>query len=132
MIGELAPVVMLPRFTSFVGGGTFTTAPLDVSEFSKVYLEFWRGELAGSQLSPAAAFSAQLEEASDPNPPGGTWTPLGSAITAVNTYTLEERTLTKRFFRIRIVLDLGNGGVGAITCWAAGDFERRIPGNAAT
>jgi hypothetical protein len=130
MIGESVPLVMIPRFTSYVGPSTYSTNPLDVSEYAKANLEFWRGELAGSQVTPPdqSTFTAYFEEASDPNPPSGNWTAIVTAITSVNTNSVVELPFTKKFFRIRIVLTATPAGLCAITCWAAGNLERRIPG----
>ena len=32
--GLYVPLVMIPRFTTYIGQGTYTTAPLDVSAYS--------------------------------------------------------------------------------------------------
>lgn len=129
MKGELVPLLMLPRFTSYVGPATYSTNPLDVSEYARANLEFWRGELAGSQVSPTpSTFTAHFEGASEPDPAGGAWSAIVTAITSVNTYGIVELPLNRRFFRIRIVLTATPAGLCAITCWAAGNLERRIPG----
>ena len=123
MIGELVPVVMLPRFTSYLGEGTYTTVPLDVSDYEGASLEFWRGKLR----SPASGtFNAYFEEASEPTMPNDRWTQLASYSTA-DASVLVPLVFTKKFFRIRIELtDATNHGVG-ITCWAAGSLQKRIP-----
>ncbi|MEJ2202960.1 MAG: hypothetical protein P8170_02490 [Gemmatimonadota bacterium] len=33
MAGELVPLVLIPRYTSYVGDGTFTTIAMDVTEY---------------------------------------------------------------------------------------------------
>ena len=40
MQGSMVPVVLLPRFTTFVGAGSFATAPLDVTEFDRLVVDF--------------------------------------------------------------------------------------------
>jgi len=133
MIGELVPLVMIPRFTSFLGPTTFSTNPLDVSEYERSHLEFWRGELAGSAGSPVATFTAHFEEANEPDPPGGAWTIVPTPgfttpITTANANSLvTPLNFTKKYFRIRIVLTGTSTGHCGITCWAAGNLEKRIP-----
>ena len=130
MNGELLPLVMIPRFTSYVGEGTYTTVPLEISEFEGAAIEFWRGHLAGK--AQGATFAAYLEEAFEASPPTlADWTTLAST-TADNASNLYQVAFSQRYFRIRIVLvkDATNG-LAAITCWAAGTLERRIPPGAA-
>lgn len=126
MLGELVPLVMIPRFTSYVGEASYTTVPMDISGFSGAALEFWRGQLAAKVQG--ATFNAYLEEAFDLSlPEAEAWTVLDS--TDVDDATAVFKVaFTRRYFRIRIVLvaDL-TYGIAAITCWAAGNLERRIP-----
>lgn len=128
MKGDLVPVVMIPRFTSYVGEGTYTTVPMDVSGFKSATLEFWRGLLHGTvgQVS----FNAHFEEAAQPSPPSASdWVALISPISAPNTSSLLPLTFTRQFFRIRIELATSDdtNNLAAITCWAAGSLEKRIP-----
>jgi hypothetical protein len=123
MIGELVPLVMIPRFTSYIGEGEYATIPLDVSGYAKATLEFWRGDLQAKQTG--ADFKAHFEEASEAD--AAEWTALVTPIESVKTNSLVAVSFSRRFFRIRI--ELGNsdtGGLVAITCWAAGSLERRV------
>lgn len=128
MKGELIPLVMLPRYTSYLGEGTYTTVPLEVTDFAGAALEFWRGPLAGKPQG--ATFAAYLEEAVEPSPdpadPDG-WKVLAST-TADDATSLLKVAFSRRYLRFRVVLvaDLTNG-LAAITCWAAGSLERRMP-----
>ena len=124
MTGELVPLVMIPRFTSYVGAAIYTTVPLEIAEFSGAAIEFWRGPLAGK--AQGATFRGVLEEAFDLSVPDA-WTTLVSTTTD-DTTGLMKVTFTRRYFRIRIelVADSTNG-IAAITCWAAGSLERRVP-----
>jgi hypothetical protein len=123
--GELEPVVMIPRFTSYLGEGTYTTIPMEVSSFRRATLEFWRGTLVGT--AGQTTFAAHFEQASEADPPGG-WSAIVSSITTPNDSDLLDLEFSKAYFRIRIVLatdDVNN--LAAITCWAAGSLERRVP-----
>ena len=123
MIGEIVPVVMLPRFTSYLGEGTYTTVPLDVSEYAGAAIEFWRGKLR----SPATGtFAAYFEEASEPWGSDGAWSTLDDFSTA-DASDLVEVEFSKKYFRIRIVLTDSTYHAVGITCWAAGSLQRRIP-----
>jgi hypothetical protein len=116
MIGEAVPLVMLPRFSSFVGANTFTTAALRVSDYAKAHVSFWRGPLKSGN------FSAQFEESHD----GQDWDAIGSAITTTDTRDEYSISLGKRWFRLKIQIWGGYGP--AITCWCTGLLERRIQG----
>jgi hypothetical protein len=134
MIGPLVPVTMVPRFTSFVGPGTYVTVPLDVAAYESIALEYWRGVLGfdPSSGSPATrpSFAAYLEEAHDAYLPDADWATLWSTTTP-NASGLVQVDLTRRFLRLRVVLaSKTNPSVDnlvAITCWAAGSLVRRIP-----
>jgi hypothetical protein len=131
--GELAPLVLAARFTSFLGPGVHTTAPLDVSAFDRAAFEFWRGHLAGSE----AGFKAFFEQADEPGPgpgpldpeyplsdPVNPWTILGSSFDTFNTSSLVELVLTKRYMRMRVGL---TGDEAAITLFAVGSIRKRVP-----
>ena len=128
MRGELAPLVLAARFTSFLGPGIHTTAPMDVSAYDRAVFEFWRGHLAGS----GADFKAFFEQADTPGPdpaawdddPVNPWSSLITPIVAVNTSALVEFDLTQRYLRMRIGLD---GDEAAITLFAVGSLRKRIP-----
>lgn len=128
MIGELVPLVMIPRFTSYVGEGTFTTLALDVSAFGKANVEFWRGALMGGSDPTPAEFEAVFEEANQADTEEADWTAIGSAITTPSANDLVSLEFTKKYFRIRIDLTASNLGSAAITAWAAGNLELRIRG----
>jgi hypothetical protein len=129
MNGTLVPLVMVPRYTGYLGANTFSTLPLDVSAYRKATLEYWRGELAGSQLTTPATWTAHFEEASEPDPIA--WTALVTALTTVNTTSLVELEFQRKYFRVRFVATAGSGGgasgLVAITVFVAGNLERRVP-----
>jgi len=121
MKGELVPVVMIPRFTSYLGVGTYTTVPLDISDFESITMEFWRGKLR------SGTFTAYLEQASEPWEDNSLWSAL-STINTADTSSFEDLTFSKvPYFRIRIVLADPTFLASGITCWAAGFLRKRIP-----
>lgn len=118
MNGEMLPVVMLPRYASFVGATEFSTVPLDVAEFEKAELTLWRSAMAGSG-SPT--FRAHFEVSQDTI----AWSaqmPLGYDPGA-NAKVAVPVVLTKKWFRVRIVLTGTDPGV---SCWCAGHLILRV------
>jgi hypothetical protein len=117
MAGELVPLVLIPRYTSFIGAATFTTVGMDVSEFQKAHANTWRGPMTGS--SPTYAIS--FEESTDQD----NWTTCSGGSAAdpgANTEAPYTPTLTKRWFRVKLVLA---GTNPAVTTWCVGFLERR-------
>jgi hypothetical protein len=120
MPGELVPLVLLPRFSTFAGQSTFVTIAMDVTEYSAGIVNCWRGKLLGS--SPV--FTLTFEESSDQV----TWATCGG--TNVSGYDPGEETegqanatLVKRWFRVKVIL---GGTTPAATCWAVGFLEQRL------
>jgi hypothetical protein len=129
MTGETVPFVLIPRFTSYVGEGTYTTLALDVSAYSGAHLEFWRGRLLGAadpMPEPYEMFEAHFEEANQADAPEADWTGIGAVIDEPNANDLVSLEFTKRYFRVRIVLVDSTEDRVALTCWAAGNLVRRI------
>ena len=117
MAGELVPLVLIPRYSTFVGAHSFTTIGMEVSDYSKAIVNVWRGDLTGT--SPT--FAVQFEESTDQSNwticTNGTGGDPGADTEAQ--YTPE---LNKRWFRIQITL----GGTGpAVSAWAIGFLELR-------
>lgn len=128
MIGEIVPLVMIPRFTSYLGEGTYTTVPLDVSDYEGATLEFWRGQLR----SPGTGtFTAYFEQASEPWADDTLWNVLAT-VTSANASSLETLTFSRfPYFRVRIVLEDATYHAVGVTCWAAGFLRKRDHGGAA-
>ncbi|MCE9637714.1 MAG: hypothetical protein K8T90_18600 [Planctomycetes bacterium] len=130
MAGELVPLVLLPRYTTYAGndlGGTpyyFTTIALDVTQYQNAIINMWRGKIVGTAGTPP--LKVWFQESTDQD----SWTvcagsPGGAAggDPGENTeaqYTLE---LKKRWFRIRIELQ---GDNNVLSCWAVGFLEERL------
>jgi len=124
MRGPLVPVGVLPRFTSCVGPGTYETVPLDVQRYENGHFIFWRGPLVGgAALDP---FRAWLEESHDAQ----VWTVAGTTpsqpFTTANTSGGIAVVITKRWFRVRVVLAADANGVVAISLWMAGTLDLRV------
>ena len=120
MAGAESALVLIPRFTSLVGNGEFTTVPLDVSAFGSAQIELWRGPLIG--FPGNARFRAYLEESLD----GVNWQPDAASATAHDPGPSASMVLSHifslRWFRIRVKLDLsaGQSQQPMVTCWAEG------------
>ena len=123
MNGALVPVVLLPRYSTYFGAGDFTTVPLNVEAYSKGTITLWRGRLLGT----TPAFKAYFEDSHDTV----TWTPFNpSGEDPGNVSSMIVRfDLARRWLRVRIDLD---GTQPAVTCWAVGTLELRVPERSAS
>jgi hypothetical protein len=120
MAGELVPLVLLPRYTTFVGADTFLTIGMDISQYESALVNVWRTPLNGT----APTWTMTFEQSSDQI----TWSTCTTSPTpaagepAADAETLYTVTLTKRWFRIKVVL---GGTQPAVSCWAVGFLEQR-------
>ena len=123
MTGPLVPLVLLPRFSSFVGQGGYSTAPLEVEAFEGGIVVFWRGPLVGGAVS--SPFTAHIEESHD----ALVWTTVTGTgpITTANAVGDFALGLKKRWLRVRVELAADNDGVVAISLWMTGSLRRRVP-----
>jgi len=132
MAGELVPLVMIPRFTTYAGlkpTDGFSTVGMDVTEYESAIINVWRGKLvqATAGTGPSPTFLVNCEGSTDQN----TWSPCTgtSADEAVAEDTEEQLVpqLSKRWFRVRIKLTAGGGGTDpVVSCWAVGYLEQRL------
>jgi hypothetical protein len=116
MAGTFVPLVLVPRYTTYAGDTSFSTVAMDVSEYSKATLSFWRS--VGANLTSVAA---TYEESTDQV----TWTTCGGGpfnTPSANTEEQHQPTLTKRWFRIVLTL---TGTDAVVTCWCIGFLEMR-------
>jgi hypothetical protein len=121
MIGQLVPVVLLPRFTSFVGSGSFTTVPMNVEEYETGTVIFWRGKLVGGAASNP--FTAYIEESHDAQ----LWVPLGpGAITTSDRSDDYLILLKRRWLRVRVELAADTNSLAGISLWMAGSLVGRV------
>lgn len=117
MAGERVPVVLVPRFTTFVGASDFVPFVLDVTAYAALELTVWRAPLVGTTPIFRVFCYESIDrvlwsECSGPQgdePPESVETP----------YVWQ---LTSRWLRLRLALGGTNPGV---TCWAQGFLVRR-------
>ena len=118
MAGELTPLVLLPRYTSYAGATTFTTIGMEVTDYSKALVNVWRGPLLGT----AATIAFTFEESTDQT----NWTTCNGITPPLDpgadTEAQYQPELNKRWFRIKVTL---GGTDPSGTCWAIGFLERR-------
>jgi hypothetical protein len=127
MAGLYVPLVLVPRFTSYVGEGTYETAPLDVSEFARFSVTVWRGPRVGAGGS-GGSFELVFEQSDDAQ----VWSSFTgvSAITTTDTSSIVATDLTMRWMRVKVTLVDDSNDAAAITCWVVGNLERRERGAA--
>ncbi len=135
MIGELVPLVLVPRFTSFMAPGTYITVPLEVSEYATARIQIWLGPLAfdpgSGQASQRPHVTVTIEEAFEAQLADSAWVSLWSGGTP-GASSFATLTLARRYLRVKVVLQAktnpSDDNLAAITAWIAGSLERRIPG----
>ena len=92
----VTPVVLVPRFTTVVGGGAFLSLPIDVSAYEEAEMSVWRSALIGT----GSTITIDVEESTDRNTwetvPGWDGDP-GSG--TEDRYTLK---MTKRWMRAAV------------------------------
>jgi hypothetical protein len=130
MAGELVPLVLLPRYTTYAskpasGNPWFTTIAMDVTQYESAILNVWRGTIVGTPTgSPPVKF--WFEESTDQvvwtvctgSPGGATGGDPGD-----NTEAQYTMTLAKRWFRVKVQLGLADN---ILSCWAVGFLEERL------
>lgn len=123
MAGELIPLVMVPRYTTFADAVArdFTTIAMDVTDYQTAIVSVWRGGLIGA----SAAFKVYFEESTDQE----SWTACDGTNPAgqdpgTNNEVQYSATLKKRWFRVKVSLTTGTDM--SVTMWAMGFLEQRI------
>ncbi|MGE0190458.1 MAG: hypothetical protein AB7T63_00305 [Planctomycetota bacterium] len=117
MAGELVPLVLLPRFSSYVGDTTFTTIAMDVTDYQSAIINVWRGPMTGTTPTYDISFQESTDQDNWTTCTNGTGGDPGA-----NTEAQYTPTLAKRWFRAKIVL---TGTDPAVSCWAVGFLELR-------
>ncbi len=118
MAGELVPVVMVPRFTTFAGATDFYTIAMDVTEYQTALLSLWRGP----DVPAGATWSVTAQESTDQNS-WSTCTGGGPTAVGASTEVQMSATLTRRWFRLKITIA---GSDPVLTGWAVGFLEQRL------
>ena len=114
MDGAVDQIILLPRFSSFGGAGTFLGAPMNVREYGRAILTCVK---AGALGSTPATLAASVQESADLE----IWTDIGSALTDG---VPGERAFRFEWIRMKYVVVGTDPGV---TCWCVGDFVQRHP-----
>jgi len=114
MAGVLVPVVMMRRFTTLVGPGSYYTVAIEAKDYQNAIISAWRSVATGT-----VAFT--LEESTDQK----TWTACDGGEAFDPGADAEEQVtgaLTKRWFRVKAAI---SGANARVTCWVLGFLERR-------
>jgi hypothetical protein len=117
MAGRNVPLVMIPRFTAYVGTGTYDLLPIPASAYDRLVINVWRGPMLGT----TPTLSVFFQESND----GDTWvdtTGTAGGPVPLNVETQFTEALTKAWLRLRVVL-AGTNPAGM--CYAIGFLERR-------
>lgn len=117
MAGQLVPLALFRRFTTFSGVGAFATSALDVSKYAKALVTIWKG---GTTNSGNAKFT--FEESTDQSD----WTLCDNTPELYDPGDDTQRQviadLKKRWFRLRVDV---TGTSSSVTLWAVGFLEKR-------
>jgi hypothetical protein len=111
---DVTKVVLLPRFSSFVGASTFNTPPMSVGEYASANVNAWRANLFGG--SPT--FQVVVQQSLDLS----TWYNLATISPSANAEAAAAVTLTMAWLRLSVTL---GGTTPSVTCWVVGDFLKR-------
>lgn len=114
-MADVQKIILIPRYTSFVGLGTFYTTPINVREFCHADVSFWRG----NEFGTITTLGVGLEQSPDLT----TWTGLASFTTAADDEDCQSADLTMEWLRMAVYMTVGTDP--AFSCWAVGNFERR-------
>ena len=119
MAGKSVPVVLVPRFTTYVGASIFGTEAIPVAAYAGIGLTFWHGPLLGSGalLAVSVGFQESVDGTVYADCPGGPW----SITNSPGEFVLMAY-FTKAWMRFFVTLA---GTNPAVTCWAQGAFELR-------
>ncbi len=126
MKGEITPLVLIPRYSSFVGEQEFTTVPLDVSAYTNISVLIWRGPLVGtSSATPGSPyFRLYFDHSNDcvewhtmPPPPADGSDPGADQVVAA--------TPSDMYRYVRCRVHIAGTGV-AVSTWCSGFLEKRV------
>jgi hypothetical protein len=119
MAGELETTTLIPRFSSFLAAGTYTTGGLNVTDFAGATVHVWRGPLIGTSPTVSFTFEESIDQESWTTCVGDAGGDPGASAEGVYTITFK-----KRWFRVKVTLG-GTGAGPGVTCWAVAGLERR-------
>ncbi|MCI0632542.1 MAG: hypothetical protein L0206_01270 [Actinobacteria bacterium] len=99
MAAPPVPLLLVPRFTTYVRDGDFPSIGLDVSPFASAVVHVWRGKLIGTSPGVTVRFEESMEQDSWSACAGGS--SFAPQEDVVETKTL---TLSKRLLRVVFAL----------------------------
>lgn len=117
MAGKLETVTLVPRFSGFLGAGTYETVGINVTDFAGATVHAWRSALIGTTPSVQFTFEESIDQENWTTCTGGSADDPGPGTEEVYAITLK-----KRWFRVKI--DLAGTDCG-VTGWVVAEFERR-------
>ncbi len=125
MIGVQVPLVLVPRYSSYMGEGDYVSAALDVSAYSDGAVSVWRGKLVGA----STAFKFYVQVSTDAlvwtdfplNGVGPTWIDPGE-----NQVQVAAFTCTRQWLRAKVTLEKNGADSPAVSCWASGLITERV------
>lgn len=115
MRGPLVPVVLLPRYTTLLQAGDYTTTALNVEPYASGAVTFWRSRGTGT-------VTVYVQDSHD----AVTWTDLDSAAPSADGTAVLEFDVERRWLRVKVVI-AGDSEPGC-ACWAVGSLELRTEG----
>ncbi len=118
--GARSALILFPRFTTIVGKGDFTTAPIDAASFGSSQLELWRGDILDATGS--TKFRVFLEESLD----GVIWQPPAATAKGfdpgANKSSVLSHLFALRWFRARAAIQMDDplAATPRVTFWLSG------------
>jgi hypothetical protein len=119
MAGLFVPLVLIPRYSTYSGanGTQFTTIGMDVTDYEKAVVSFWR--TSGQALTSVTInFEESMDQLNWSTCSGGAFTDPGAT-----TETQFSPVLSKRWFRINITINCSTNAT--VTCWCIGFLMQR-------
>jgi hypothetical protein len=117
MAGMFVPLVLMPRYTTLAGAAIYTTVGMDVSEYEKAVLSYWRSAGVNLATVPVVLFEESTDQITWTACAGGPYLDPGA-----NAETQYQPVLTKRWFRINVTLATADS---AVTLWCIGFLMQR-------
>ena len=112
---SVTPAVLFPRFTALVGAHTYESLPIDVTEFERAMITFWRGPFVGTGAGLTFKFQASTDRY--------VWEDVGAQVTPNEDDPKQVGfDLSHQWLRAVAVLTGVNAGA---TVWGQGYFVNR-------
>jgi hypothetical protein len=118
MAGMNVPVVLIPRYTTFLGPQGFPGEAIPVSPYERVSVTYWQGPYIGVGTAVVLVFQQSNDGVTWSDCPGGPWTPPAMPPGELP-FTAG---LSMAWMRLTVLL---TGTGSGFTCWVRGFFEKR-------